>query len=154
MALKKYFLSVDLVIDGKPVTVSLAEFDLMALEKYTSFCNNPDDLLMYMPNDEPFFVKNYLSTYIKRPITIDDDPFSIRTSKSKRAKVMDKLTILTNHLQLLAELAADLQEQIASAQDGAKEKSLNQIMGSLYGLSTTAEHIKNIYETMVLVHRK
>lgn len=67
---------------------------------------------------------------------------------------MDKLTILTNHLQLLAELAADLQEQIGSAQDGAKEKSLNQIMGSLYGLSTTAEHIKNIYETMLLVHRK
>ena len=67
---------------------------------------------------------------------------------------MDKLTILTNHLQLLAELAGDLQEQIASAQDGAKEKSLNQIMGSLYGLSTTAEHIKNIYETMGLVHRK
>ncbi len=67
---------------------------------------------------------------------------------------MDKLTILTNHLQLLAELAADLQEQIASAQDGAKEKSLNQIMGSLYGLSTTVEHIQNIYETMLLVHRK
>ena len=67
---------------------------------------------------------------------------------------MDKLTILTNHLQLLAELAADLQEQIASAQDGAKEKSLNQIMGSLCGLSTTAEHIQNIYETMLLVHRK
>lgn len=67
---------------------------------------------------------------------------------------MDKLTILTNHLQLLAELAVDLQEQIASAQDGAKEKSLNQIMGSLYGLSITAEHIQNIYETMLLVHRK
>ena len=67
---------------------------------------------------------------------------------------MDKLTILTNHLQLLAELAADLQEQIASAQDGAKEKSLNQIMGSLYGLSIIAEHIQNIYETMLLVHRK
>ena len=67
---------------------------------------------------------------------------------------MDKLIFLTQHLQLLAEVAVDLQEQIASAQDGAKEKSLNQIMGSLYGISTTAEHIKNIYETMVLVHRK
>lgn len=67
---------------------------------------------------------------------------------------MDKLTILTNHLQLLAELTADLQKQIAFAQDGVKEKFLSQIIGSLYGLSTTAEHIKNIYETMVLVHRK
>ena len=67
---------------------------------------------------------------------------------------MDKLIFLTQHLQLLAEVAVDLQEQIASAQDGAKEKSLNQIMGSLYGLSSTAEHLKNIYETMVLVYRK
>lgn len=67
---------------------------------------------------------------------------------------MDKLTILTNHLQLLSELIADLQKQIASAQDGAKEKSLNQIIGSLYGLSTTAEYIKNIYETMVLIYSK
>lgn len=67
---------------------------------------------------------------------------------------MDKLTFLTQHLQLLAELAAHLQEQIASAQDGAKERAVSQIMGSLYGLSTTAEHLKNIYETMVLVARK
>lgn len=67
---------------------------------------------------------------------------------------MDKLTFLTQHLQLLAEIAAHLQEQIASAQDGAKEHSASQIMGSLYGLSSTAEHLKNIYETMVLVYRK
>ncbi|WP_428059802.1 hypothetical protein [Candidatus Avelusimicrobium stercoris] len=67
---------------------------------------------------------------------------------------MDKLTFLTQHLQLLAEVAADLQEQIASAQAGAKEHSASQIMGSLYGLSSTAEHLKNIYETMVFVYRK
>lgn len=67
---------------------------------------------------------------------------------------MDKLTFLTQHLQLLAELAAHLQEQIASAQDGAKEHAVSQIMDSLYGLSTTAEHLKNIYETMVLVSGK
>ena len=47
---------------------------------------------------------------------------------------MDKLTFLTQHLQLLAELAAHLQEQIASAQDGAKERAVSQIMGNLYGL--------------------
>ena len=67
---------------------------------------------------------------------------------------MDKLIFLTQHLQLLAEVAADLQEQIASAQDGVKEHSASQIMGSLYGLSSTAEHLKNIYETMVFVYRK
>lgn len=67
---------------------------------------------------------------------------------------MDKLTFLTQHLQLLAEITAHLQEQISSAQDGAKERSVSQIMGSLYGLSTTAEYLKNIYETMVLVARK
>lgn len=55
---------------------------------------------------------------------------------------MDKLTFLTQYLQLLAEIVVHLQEQISSAQDSAKERSLNQIMGSLYGLSTTAEHLK------------
>ncbi len=44
---------------------------------------------------------------------------------------MDKLAFLTQHLQLLAELATHLQKQIASAQDGAKEHSVSQIMGSL-----------------------
>ncbi len=67
---------------------------------------------------------------------------------------MDKLTFLNQYLQLLVELAVHLQEQISFAQDGAKEHSVSQIMGSLYGLSTTAEHLKNIYETMVLVSRK
>lgn len=64
---------------------------------------------------------------------------------------MDKLTFLTQHLQLLAEITAHLQ---ASAQDGAKERSVSQIMDSLYGLSTTAKHLKNIYETMVPVSGK
>lgn len=55
---------------------------------------------------------------------------------------MDKLTFLTQHLQLLAEIVVHLQEQISSAQDGAKERAVSQIMGGLYGLSTTAKHLK------------
>lgn len=86
MKQKKYVLSVDLVINGKDVTVPLATYDLIALQKYTAFCNNPEDLLKFMPNDENFSVKNFLGKYIKSFKEGSSDPFSIRTSNSNKAK--------------------------------------------------------------------
>ncbi len=67
---------------------------------------------------------------------------------------MNKLEMLTQSLQILTELSADMQQQIANAQEGASEKSANLIMGSLVGLDQTASHIKNIYEAMVFLHRR
>lgn len=65
---------------------------------------------------------------------------------------MNKLEMLTQSLQVLTELAADMQQQIANAQEGVSEKSANLIMGSLAGIEETASHIKNIYEAMVFMH--
>lgn len=62
--------------------------------------------------------------------------------------------MLTQSLQILTELSADIQQQIANAQEGASEKSVNLIMGSLAGIEETASHIKNIYEAMVFLHRQ
>lgn len=62
--------------------------------------------------------------------------------------------MLTQSLQILTELSADMQQQIANAQEGASEKSANLIMGSLAGIEETALHIKNIYEAMVFLHRR
>lgn len=67
---------------------------------------------------------------------------------------MNKLEMLTQSLQILTELSADMQQQIANAQEGASEKSANLIMGSLAGIEETALHIKNIYEAMVFLHRR
>ena len=67
---------------------------------------------------------------------------------------MNKLEMLTQSLQILTELSADLQRQITNAQEGVSEKSTNLIMGSLAGIEETASHIKNIYEAMVFMHRR
>lgn len=67
---------------------------------------------------------------------------------------MNKLEMLTQSLQILTELSADMQQQIANAQEGVSEKSANLIMGSLAGIAETASHIKNIYEAMAFMHRR
>lgn len=67
---------------------------------------------------------------------------------------MNKLEMLTQSLQILTELSADMQQQIDNAQEGVSEKSANLIMGSLAGIAETASHIKNIYEAMVFLHRR
>lgn len=56
---------------------------------------------------------------------------------------MNKLEMLTQSLQILTELSADMQQQIANAQEGVSEKSANLIMGSLAGIEETVSHIKN-----------
>lgn len=67
---------------------------------------------------------------------------------------MNKLEMLTQSLQILTELSADMQQQIANAQEGVSKNSANLIMGSLAGIEETASHIKNIYEAMVFLHRR
>jgi len=67
---------------------------------------------------------------------------------------MNKLEMLTQSLQILTELSAELQKQIEQAQEGVAEKSANLIMGSLAGIDQTAMHIKNIYEAMLFMHRR
>lgn len=83
---KKYVLSVDIIVDGKKVTIGLAGYDLIALQKYTAFCNGPEDLLKFMPNDDDFSVRNFLSKHLSLSFNKGNDPFSIRTSDSKQAK--------------------------------------------------------------------
>ncbi len=83
---KRYVLSVDLLIDGKVKTVCLASYDLIALEKYTSFCDGPKDLLKFMPNDTDFSVRNFLVSHIKQSENEGYDPFSIRTSESNKSR--------------------------------------------------------------------
>lgn len=83
MKKKKYVLMVDLMINGKRNRVSLATYDLIALQKYTAFCNDTDDLLKFMPSDKDFSARNFLECYINKN---DHDPFSIRTSTSNKSK--------------------------------------------------------------------
>lgn len=96
MKKKKYVLMVDLMINGKRNRVSLATYDLIALQKYTAFCNGPHDLLKFMPNDKDFSVRNFLELHINKD---DHDSFSIRTSDSNKSKEIR--TIYNNDADVL-----------------------------------------------------
>lgn len=82
---KKYVLMAELMINDKVVPVTLATYDLIALQKYTAFCNGPEDLLKFMPNDDDFSVRNFLSKHLDLPLSKSNDPFCIKTSASSRA---------------------------------------------------------------------
>lgn len=90
---KKYVLTVELNVNGKKFLVPLATHDLITLEKYVSFCTDPNELLKFMPNDKTFSVRSYLTRYLDSKLNFDNDPFSIRTSKSKRS---NKIKMLYN----------------------------------------------------------
>lgn len=90
---KKYVLTVELNVNGKKFLVPLATHDLITLEKYVSFCTDPNELLKFMPNDKTFSVRSYLKRYLDAKLSFDNDPFSIRTSNSKRS---NKIKMLYN----------------------------------------------------------
>lgn len=90
---KKYVLTVELNVNGKKFLVPLATHDLITLEKYVSFCTDPNELLKFMPNDKTFSVRSYLMRYLDAKLSFDNDPFSIRTSNSKRS---NKIKMLYN----------------------------------------------------------
>ena len=91
---KKYVLTVNLNVNGKSFLVPLASYDLITLEKYVSYCNNPSELLKFMPNDKTFSVRSYLMRYLNPNLSFDNDPFSIRTSRSKKS---NKIKMVYNH---------------------------------------------------------
>ena len=78
---KKYVLTVNLNVNGKSFLVTLDNYDLISLEKYVSYCNNPSELLKFMPNDKTFSVRSYLMRYLNPNLSFDNDTFSIKTSK-------------------------------------------------------------------------
>ena len=57
---KRYCLCVELIIDGKKELVCLAKYDLITLQKYTSFCSDAEELLKFMPEDDLISTKDYI----------------------------------------------------------------------------------------------
>ena len=61
---KVYHLCVELDIDGQKKLITIARGNLLALEKYTSFCSGPMELLRTMPDKEPFSSKNFRDRHL------------------------------------------------------------------------------------------
>ncbi len=85
---KKYLLCLKIKKDGKNVYYELAEASLFALDKYTSFCIDDNELLWYMPNDEPVLAKDFLKKFF---VGDYDASIEVRTSLSPRAKTIPML---------------------------------------------------------------
>lgn len=65
----------------------------------------------------------------------------------------DQVRFLKQSFSILETLAKDISEKISDANEGISEGNANLIIGSLSGLGEAAEHLKNIYEAMVFIHR-
>lgn len=138
MARKKYFLTADLIINGNKELVTLSNYDLIALEKYTAFCSGPEELLWFMPDNNNFSVKSYLSKYIKTPINLKEDPFSIRTSPSKKAKKIkiiykkDADVLLATKDDLLSKLVKHFNLTLEDCVNDNIDKDVAQFLKLLY----------------------
>ena len=65
----------------------------------------------------------------------------------------ERLAFLKQSFAVLEGLANEINEKIAYAKDGASEENANLIIGGLAGIDQAAQHLKNIYEAMLFVHR-
>ncbi|MDR0953633.1 MAG: hypothetical protein LBM71_05625 [Elusimicrobiota bacterium] len=65
----------------------------------------------------------------------------------------ERLAFIKQSLTILKGLSEEINEKISHAQDGVAEDNANLIIGGLAGIDQAAEHLKNIYQAMLFVHR-
>ena len=78
------------------------------------------------------------------------------TADAARRKHMireERLKFLKQSFTVLEGLAQEINQKIADAKEGVAEDSANLIIGSLVGIDQAAQHLKNIFESMVFMHR-
>jgi len=65
----------------------------------------------------------------------------------------EKLKFLKQSFTVLEGLAQDINQRMEYAKEGVAEDNTNLIIGGLSGIEQTAQHLKNIYEAMLFMHR-
>ncbi|MGB2579446.1 hypothetical protein AAIR98_001365 [Elusimicrobium simillimum] len=68
-------------------------------------------------------------------------------------KKEEKINFLKQSYNVLEGLAKDINQKMDDAKSGLEEENANLIIGSLSGIEETAQHLKNIYEAMLFIHR-
>lgn len=106
---KKYYLCVELEINGEKRVEKLIEADFLTLQRYTSYCFNKDAMLKFMPNDEFFSCSGFIAKFLSNDNPYNYDPFSIRTKPDLKA---EKEVMLYNKDQSL--LLIDSEEIVDS----------------------------------------
>ena len=65
----------------------------------------------------------------------------------------ERLKFLKQSFTVLEGLAKDITQKIDDAKGGIEGDNANLIIGGLVGIDQTAQHLKNIYEAMLFMHR-
>ncbi|WP_424244247.1 hypothetical protein Dip510_001448 [Elusimicrobium posterum] len=65
----------------------------------------------------------------------------------------EKVKFLKRSYCVLQGLVKDINQKMDDAKSGLEEENANLIIGSLSGIEETAQHLKNIYEAMLFMHR-
>ena len=66
----------------------------------------------------------------------------------------ERLEVIKHSYEVLHGLVKDLSKSAKDAQEGIDISDQNLIMGSLYGIDSTAERIKNVYAVMTYLHQE
>ena len=65
----------------------------------------------------------------------------------------EKLQFIKQSYSVMETLLKDINEKMAYAKEGVEENNANLIIGSLADIDKTAQHLKNIHETMFFIHQ-
>ena len=65
----------------------------------------------------------------------------------------EKIKILKETFDILKTLTKEINEKVENAKEGVMDNNANLIMGGLADIDKTAQHLKNIYEAMLFIHR-
>lgn len=148
---KVYHLCVELTIDGQKQIITLAKGNLLALEKYTSFCNGPLELLRTMPDKETFSSKDFLDRYLT-DVNYNNDPFSIRTSNAKGSRKLPLLykkdddILFTNKEEIIENIRDNYKFKIEDVlSDRINEKTKN-LLKELWSLFYETQSSKYFYD--------
>lgn len=148
---KVYHLCVELTIDGKKQIVTIAKGNLLALEKYTSFCSGPVELLRTMPDREDFSSKDFLDRYLLN-LVHKEDPFSIRTSGAKGSKKLPLLykkdddVLFTNKEEIIRNIRDNHKFTIDDLENGKVDEKTKTFLKELWNLFYDQKILSDFYE--------
>ena len=151
MADKTYDLCVELTIDGQKQLITLAKGNLLALEKYTSFCSNPLELLRTMPDKEEFSSKEFINRYVGE-VNEKSDPFSIRTSSAKGSRKLPLLykkdidILLSNNEEISRNIRSNYKFTIDDVESNNIDEKTKFFLKELWNLFYDQKIMDDFYE--------
>lgn len=147
---RRYCLCVELIIDGKKEIICLAKYDLITLQKYTSFCSGASELLKFMPEDDLISTKDYILENLKDS-SMKEDPFSIRGTDSFHSKKIpilykkDEDILLYNKQEIIDCIKRKYFINLSDVENGTIDDKAKEFFASIWDKYSSDETEKTLY---------